>query len=299
MKIEIVWTADKAEATRWADAGYEPIECAFGNPGSVLGQLAMDHHGVESGREGVALRAYRDHFGVRKDNPRFVVTGAADADATFAIAALCGILPHPSRADEFAKAPPPVWASGTRDISGLAGLINRVDTEIVVGLDATDEGTILLLWNQMGSGAQDETSFHAGIDRWRALLGRAPKALLSAVKAEEANRIAEARKVKMVTVGDYVVVVESPVWGFDVWYSEVAPVIVAFVATNGNITIGCCDIEMATRLFGLGGLKNVFAKLQPQGWGGRETICGSPRGMKFTREQAIEAAKVVAMHIKS
>jgi hypothetical protein len=299
MKIEIVWTADKAEADRFVAYGYEAVECSFGHFGSSLGSLAMDHHGSESWREGVAIRAYRDHFGSRKDDPRFVVTGAADADATFAIAALAGMLPHPSRAAEFEKAPPPVKTANTKDITSLAELVNKVDTApIGVRLEETDNGTLLLLWNQMGSSAQDESAFHAGVDRWRALLGRAPKALLAAAKTEEAARVAEARKATVDRISDKVAVVESAAWGFDVWYAEVAPIVVAYVAANGNVTIGCPDVEAAERHFGPGGLKNVFAKLEPQGWGGREAIGGSPRGQKLTREQALEAAKVIAAAVR-
>lgn len=296
--IEIVYTNDKVTADKLVGQGYEAIECSFGHFGSSLGPLNMDHHGSESYREGVAFRAYRDHFGARKDDQRFVVTGAADADATFAIAALCGILPHPSRAAEFEKAPPPVKASGTKDISDLAALVNKVDTApIGVRLEETEDGVMLLLWNQISSSCQDATAFHAGVDRWRCLLGRAPKALLAAAKTEEANRVTETRKAKVTRVSDEVCVVESAAWGFDIWYSEVAPIIVAYVAANGNVTIGCPDTESAEKFFGQGGLKNVFGKLEPQGWGGREAIGGSPRGQKLTREQALEAAKVIAASV--
>lgn len=295
MAIQIIWTADADESRELVVAGYEPIECSFGNRGSVVGQLTMDHHGEHSGLEGVALRAYRDHFGARASDPRFVVTGVADADACFCIAALVGVLPHPSRVAELEKAPPPVKAAGTRDISSLAELVNLVDTApIGVRLEETEEGNILLLWNQMSSSAQDATAFHAGVDRWRALLGRAPKALLAAAKAEEAARVTEARKAEVTRISESVAVVESPAWGFDVWYAEVAPVIVAFVAINGNVTIGCTDAEAAEKFFGPGGLKNIFAKLEPQGWGGREAIGGSPRGVKLTREDAIAAARIIA-----
>jgi len=329
--IEIIHTNDKATAAELVDQGYEAIECSFGHFGSIVGSLKMDHHGTFAHLEGVALRAYRDHFGARKEDPRFVVTGAADADATFAIAALCGILPHPSRAAEFEKAPPPVKASGTKDLTKLSELVNTVDVApIGVRLEESDEGVILLLWNQMGSSTQDATAFHAGIDRWRCLLGRGPKALLEAAKVEEASRVAEARKAMVEIVardpnswcpfcngteaGDVgqpgcpkcggtnripqVAMVESPAWGFDVWYAEVAPVIIAYVAVNGNVTVGCPDVEAAEKFFGAGGLKNVFSKLEPQGWGGREAIGGSPRGQKLTREQALEAARVIAAAVK-
>lgn len=299
MAIQIIWTPEAVEAVVLVVQGYEPIECSFGNHGSVVGKLTMDHHGAHSDLDGVALRAYRDHFGARASDPRFVVAGAADADATFAIAALAGVLPHPSRAAELEKAPPPVKAAGTRDVSSLAELVNRVDTApIGVRLEESEEGTMLLLWNQMSSSAQDATAFHAGVDRWRALLGRAPKALLAAAKAEEAARVTEARKAEVIRVSDSVAVVESAAWGFDVWYAEVAPLIVAYVATNGNVTVGCADVESAETFFGPGGLKNVFAKLEPTGWGGREAIGGSPRGVKLTRNDAIVAACVIASAIR-
>ena len=295
MSISIFFAKNWLEADAARQAGAEPIECSFGSDGSVVGSLYMDHHGAYSDLEGVALRAYRDHFGARKDDPRFVVTGAADADACFCIAALAGILPHPSREAELASAPPPVKASGTRDLTALADLVNRMDTApIGIRLEESEEGTLLLLWNQLASSAQDETAFHGGVDRWRNLLGRAPKALLAAAKTEEAARVTEARQAQVTKVSDKVALVESPAWGFDVWYAEQAPIIVAYVASNGNVTIGCPDVATAEKLLGPGGLKNVFPKLEPAGWGGRESIGGSPRGQKLTREQALAAAQAIA-----
>lgn len=294
MDIQIITTNDKATADQLAVQGYEPVECSFGCHGSSMGVLMMDHHGEYSHLEGVAVRAYRDHFGARKEDPRFVVTGAADADACFAIAALCGVLPHPSRAAEFENAPPPVKAGNTKDITALAELVNLVDTApIGVRLEESADGAMLLLWNQMSSSSQDASAFHAGIDRWRCLLGRAPKALLAAAKTEEENRVAEARKAEVIKISDEVAVVESAAWGFDVWYAEVAPIILAFVG-GSHATVGCADVEAAEKFFGSGGLKNVFAKLEPSGWGGREAIGGSPRGEKLTREQVVAAAHVIA-----
>ena len=299
--LEIRFAPTHEAALAATAEGFEPVECSFGTHGSVMGPLEMDHHGEFSGREGVALRAYRDHFGARKADPRFVVTGAADADACFCIAALVGVLPHPSRAAELEKAPPSVKAAGTKDISALAALVNLVDiAPIGVRLEEVEGGATLLLWNQLSSSAQDATAFHAGVDRWRALLGRAPKALLAAAKTEEGLRVAEARKAEILwkAKDGRVAVVESPAWGFDVWYAEVAPVVVAYVAANGNVTVGAPDMAAAENFFGPGGLKNVFAKLQPPGWGGREAIGGSPRGVKLSREQAIEAAKIIAAALR-
>ena len=99
--LDIQFTHSYKKATRLRDAGYEPIECAFGQFGSVMGPLNMDHHGTESHREGVAIRACRDHYGERRNDRRFVVTGAPDADAVVAIIALSGLLPKAKLSADF------------------------------------------------------------------------------------------------------------------------------------------------------------------------------------------------------
>jgi hypothetical protein len=293
--LQIIHVSDKTAAETLRDAGYCPVECSFGHLGSVVDNLKMDHHGALSHLTGVAVRAYTELFGARKDDPRFVVTGAADADMTFAIASLIGILPHPSRAEEFASAPPPVKTSMARDLGTLAALVNQVDiAPIGVRLEESDEGCTLLLWNQLSGSVQDATAVYGGVDRWRTLLaGRPLKALLAATKQEESDRVAVARQAKVERVSEQVVLVESAAWGFDVWYAEHAPVVVA-LTPNQNVTIGCPDNVTAERLLGQGGLKSIFDQLKPEGWGGRESIGGSPRGAKLTREQALEAARTIA-----
>lgn len=43
----------------------------------------------------------------------------------------------------------------------------------------------------------------------------------------------------------------------------------------------------------------MFAALRPDGWGGREAVGGSPRGVVLSLEQALEAAQVVAGSVKT
>jgi hypothetical protein len=292
--IKIIHTNMASEAKRLCDEGWEPIECSFGSDGSVVGPLKMDHHGEYSTLLGVAVRAYTDHFGALKGNrASFVVTGAADADATFAIAALSGLLPHPSRAEEFSKAPDFVKEAMTKDVTDLAELVNVVDVNpIGVRLEDVPYGDVLLAFNALSSGVEDRSAFHAGVDRWRALLGtRAPAAIIAAAKEEEGRRVATARLAAVTKLGAHVAFVESDAWGFDVWYSEIAPIIVA-LTPQGNVTIGVKNVAAATYYFKAGGLKNVFPKLG-EGWGGREAIGGSPRGQVMTRKEALEAAKTI------
>lgn len=294
LPVEIVWAETADRAGELAADGYEPIECAFGEV-SVLGQFAMDHHGRESDREGVAIRAYRDHFAAHRCDPRFAVTGAADADACFAIAALIGQVPHPSRDPELGSVPGAVRRAGTRDLIELAELINRIDVDpIGVRLDESDHGRLLLLWNRLASNVQDATAFHAGVDRWRALLRRAPAELLVAIGEGEESRVHQAREAEVTPISEHVAMVDSSVWGFGIWYAEVAPVVVAFLDQPKAITVGCVNKETAERLFGSGGLRNVFPTLAPPGWGGREAIGGSPRGVALSRREAVAAARHIA-----
>ena len=274
----IIQHASSASNAREALASdFCPIECSFGEE-SVVDELAMDHHGALAHLESVALRAWRDHRGARRADPRFVVTGAADADATFAIAALAGLLPE------------------GRDLGALAELIADADTRPHALADnPRPEAALLLLWRRMASGVQDATAFYGGVDRWRTLLkATPPQALLEAARAEEATRIAAARTARVVRFGPQVALVESPVPGFDVWYAEVAPVIVAYVADAQRITIGVRDLPTAQHLFGPRGLLEVFPKLQPPGWGGRETVGGSPRGIELTVDAAVSVAQALA-----
>jgi hypothetical protein len=295
--IRIIHTSNVDEVKKLTKEGWEPVECSIGGE-SLVGRLQMDHHGALSHLEGVAVRAYRDHFGACKDAQGFVVTGAADADATFAIAALAGLLPHPSRAAEFETAPGWLKEAMTADRTALATLVNAIDCEPIklkATLPASTEGRILLAWGAFASGIEDRTAFHAGVDRWRTLTGpKAPQAMIDAAGAEEANRILAARQTGGVRRFDKLVtVLESRVWGFDVWYADFSPCIVA-LQPDGNITVGVQDVETAEKMFGPGGLKNIFAELQPSGWGGREAIGGSPRGEKMDWNQAIAAGEILA-----
>ena len=297
--IKISYTNDYAEACDLRDLGYEPIECAFGQLGSVLGPLAMDHHGTESHREGVALRACRDHYGARRDDPRFVVTGAPDADAILSITALAGLVPE-------SLLTPPFYE-----------LVNHQDID-PIGLDLFEspEGERLAWFNQRQGLTQSEAGFRRALTmmihvltegvtyeeadalrrsdrarRRRALVGiqlrldawgtelPIPDDLTGRVLCRGPEAIEGAARV---------VVVNSTVWGFDQWY-RLAPVVVSFASRLAKITVGCPDVDTAERLFGPGGLENVW-RAMGKGWGGRPTIGGSPRGVKLTLAGATSTA---------
>jgi len=273
-------TADEARYHR--DRGFCPVECSFGHD-SVVDDLVMDHHGSLSHLEPVSLRAYRDFSGHRQSDPCFVVTGAADADATFAIAALAGLLPAP----------------GTPDFScvmKLAATIARADMNpFAERWEESPEGVLLLAYKQqMQKCPHDAASFEKGVKLWVSLITVPPADMLATVQTKERERVRQARQATVIRLHPEVAFVECPAWGWDVWYAEIAPVIVAYQAQSGRCSIGCRDEATATRLFGPTGLLAVAEKLEPPGWGGRETIIGSPRDRQITRDDALRAGMKIA-----
>lgn len=292
--MEIRFTNAFDEAVRLRDQGFEPIECAFGGHGSVMGELAMDHHGAESWRAGVAIRACTEAYGARRADPRFVVTGTPDADAVLAIVALSGLVPRESIDPGFYE------------------LVDRHDRD-PIGLDLERErhGLTLLAFNQ-SSLPRGEAGFRAGVARMSELLteglpdgakrhvlgqersrkDRASKALRALYLPDGREITPSAEPPAKGQVPPRVALVHSTVWGFDVWYRW-APVVVSYSTRLQKVTIGCPDDSVAEVLFGEGGLHRVFAEMG-QGWGGRASVGGSPRGVPMSIEDAARTASTAA-----
>ncbi len=297
--LEIRFTHNFDEATKLKDFGYEPIECAFGQYGSVMGPYNMDHHGRESHREGVALRACRDHFGALAHDPRFVVTGTPDADAVIAIIALAGLTARENLEPAFYE------------------LVNAHDTD-PIGMDllASPQGEVLSAFNLTQGLTQSTEGFQSAIGRMLDLLehgleshevdgirrtdmARRRTALNDTINLRDRHGLMlpmpEVEIGAPVIRGDLalghpgrVLVVKSAVWGFDQWY-RVAPVVVSYASRMAKVTVGCPDVETAETLFGPGGLKNVWRSLG-KGWGGRESIGGGPRGQRLPESAIHETA---------
>ena len=313
--INLILSNDVVEIRELVAQGFCPIECSIGGD-SIVDDLKMDHHGSYSHLEAVSVRAYRDHFGARSSDARFVTTGVADADCCFAAVALAGLLPHPNR-EVPEKTPPPVKASLTRDLIKLAETVGRVDVSpIGLNIPELPFGELLLTWNAMTAvTGRSNLGFYQGVGLWQSLTEGNPAQLnpfLRAAKEAEENRVAESLKDfdRAVDIDGVLLIKGSRVFGFPEWYGRVEsepfeslkgwkhPVVMAHLERGRNITLGCPNNSVAEELFGKGGLMAVFPHLQPAGWGGRESVCGSPRGVELTDEQADEAARVVSSLIK-
>lgn len=309
----LIVTNDAREVAALVAEGYCPVECSIGGESLVDG-LVMDHHGEYSHLESVAVRAYRDHFGARAADPRFVGVGTADADMSFAIAALAGMLPHPSKAAAFEDTA--LRAIHAADLSGLAATVARVDVN-PIGLDipSLEGGATLLCWNAMAQGARTSMAGMAAVQLWVNLTAGNPDRLRpylgAAAQAENERRAAaiEDMALRAFREGEVLCLEDSRVFGFDVWYGrreeggrsdEVGgwayPVVIAL--NRGALTIGCPNNEVAEGVFGPGGLKAVFPHLPGGGWGGREAVGGSARGVTQTVEDLRKAAEVVATLIR-
>ena len=91
-------------------------------------------------------------------------------------------------------------------------------------------------------------------------------------------------------------ITQSPVWGFDVWY-RMAPIVVSYAARLNKITVGVANVETAELLFGNGGLNRLWS-LFGEGWGGRESVGGSPRGLKLEFDQVYTVAETLRTQLK-
>ena len=299
--------------------GFCPVECSFGGI-SVCDELELDHHGSKSHLESVAIRAYRDFFGKRASDPRFVVNHI-DADSIFAVASLAGLLPYPNQENFKKEFKTPAWG---QDLLPLAQTIATMDTD-PIGRDiiSMPMGSVLAAWNSLfGVNASDEISAYAGIEGFRRLL-TLPSAKVFVAAAENAeNQRRDAALTDLrergEKVGAVMTIKQSRVFGFDVWYqrnveagapNEVTgwdnPIVISWLEGPENITMATPNKAVAEELLGEGGLMNVFKALneayglaEGSGFGGRETIGGSPRGQKMTEADLAKAVSVLNQLMK-
>lgn len=300
--IRIALARTASEARRLMARGFTPIECSFASE-SVVDDLQLDHHGALSDLEGVAIRAYRDSYGLRRDKPWFVFTGFPDEDACFAAASLAGILPHHSLASEFPDAPPAMRRVARQNLEHVALLINAVDVNPDLAITLIDSywGRVILAWRQQAHPtAQDELAWLGGIDRWRTLLTSQTDDLINSAVEAQAERLEEVASACAQLFHDRVAVVDFSAFGpnstfYREWLDRV-PLIVAFF--GGPQGVGRCsfvvrDLATAQRFYGERGLAEVYPQLIPAGCGGRETIGGSSRQLRISWEEAVEYGRML------
>ena len=300
-KLQVVKTAKSAEQFR--DRGYTPVEASFGSQ-CVVDDLELDHHGPMSHYEGVAVRAYRDHFAARIERPWFVTTGFPDEDATFAIAALMGILPHPNNAERFPDAPMQMRQVSRQNLLHVAELINKadIDPDEAVTLVDSHWGRLVLSWRQQAHPTcSDHLAWYGGIDRWRAISTAQSDEVIAAAASSQAEQRELVMSARAEQVGEGIVVADFSTLGRNSSYYKMrlqdAQLLIAFIGGphgKGTCSFIARDLATAESTLGPGGFIPHYRKLKPGGSGGRETIGGSSRAVQVNWKQALGFGKQLA-----
>lgn len=284
-KLKIVVTNTPEEAKNKKQAGYIPIECAFGEVSvEYTEDLPFDHHGKFSQELPVCVQAFEaKKHKLLEPQTNFVTTRAPDADASLAIA----ILSDSIEIDD-------------ETLEELVDVVAQLESSpgFVIDVDNKVE-QILLVWNHLlrqYRGSKDFDNHHYweySVDLWNTAYEHVQKqdnVVEEAIK-NEMNRQIIAKASLDTAAFSYdrkVMFIASPVWGFDVWYAgrPEVQVIVAYVIRTGRITL-------SSR--GLINLKQIYPILGP-GWGGRETVGGSPPGKQFQEIEAFDVwRKIVSI----
>ena len=298
LDIKIVYTPEEAQAL--VKKGYTPVECSFGGNRSVVDGDCFDHHGKYSDLDGVAIRAYsREHFGSRRERPWFVSTGFPDEDATFAIASLAGIIPHPSLADMYSDAPKALRRMCRQDFSEVGRLINMADInpDAAITLVDTYWGRLVMLWRQLAHPTcADLVAWYQGVGRWRSLLTSVSDVLIEDVREVQQDEMDEVLTAPSHRTSKHVSVVDFSALGrnsrfYQAWLDTGIDLLVAFIGDGEGA--GVCSfvgngMKRVTALLGERGFIEWYPVLQPEGCGGREIIGGSSREQRVTWQHALE-----------
>lgn len=301
MNIVVVTTVEAAQ--EYLSQGYEGVELSLGN--ESLGRY--DHHGDRGHLPAVCLQAFEDlRDGKVEYKEDFVATGAADLDACAFIALVSGILFEGRNA---------LTLDGVEEFVRYAA---KMDTDPIGMCPSFDGevGKLYLAWEAMtaGSPPNDPLSFYKGVAILRDLLqnkSRFQDIMDAALKREEGRYTMSLENMwsKMVSKedGKFLILSGTTVFGFPEWYSRKPntdkdtldaweyPCVVA-LTDRGNITIGCANETVAEWLFGKGGLQNVLP-LFGEGWGGRGSIGGSPRGHIMTSDDLRKVEEVLRNYL--
>lgn len=277
--LRVVVARTAADAQRLVARSWTPVEAAYGRQ-SVIDDLRLDHHGDLWELGPVALRAATEAHGARRDRPWFV-TAAADADATLAMAALAGTVT------------PGQW------LVEVATIVAAMDVHPHdVDLLTSDAGRTVLAWRRASRGVP---ATHA-VETWRHLqrLGSASRVLeLDAAAADERRRrTLAAASLRRAVVVEGILTCEDPEavhWSTlygrrpslprDELTGWRHPLAVIGDSRAGRVTVACADSGLAHSLFGATGLMAV-AEAAGDGWGGRDTIVGSPRDRRVPTDGA-------------
>jgi len=264
----VIFVNNIEDARQAVEQGSTAVEAAFGNETVVNDPSEpFDHHNRFSNLPSASLQAYNSNKLVKS-----VVVNHIDLDCVMASALLLGIV---SRSNPWIKKMIPLI-----EITDRHGLHSLSEDQKM-----KPEYQLVLFYWQKNFGTGSSTKFNEAMQILKTF-EQGPNQETGEAIQKEGIRKDTAEKGIVKHEGN-IVLVNSPVWGFDVWY-KTAPIVVALDPIKNTISVAARDLATAEKYFGQGGFKNTFQGLGP-GWGGRETVGGSPRGQKMTINDAIKA----------
>jgi len=284
-KANLRYAQTLEDAINHEKEGYEPVECSFGKH-SAVGKLILDHHGPYSKHDAVSLKAARFALkGVKLKN--FVVTGDADCDQCYAIAALSAQIPVKLEQAE---------------------AVAEIDTD-PVGRDKTSERYIQILMFEQKTNLNHclESSYKSLDELIRIYNGDYDsKEVRQAINNEKERKLSAKKDIKFCEQRKIALAV-APNKAFNEWY-EIAPVIVHYNPDKKLITFMLNTKKSESfggktgfDLLGKEGFAPIYEKLDgilhKKGCGGREMIGGSPRNVEMSYDEALKAYNFIRLII--
>ena len=277
MGLELVYTNNFKEASKYRDQGYEPVECAFGDEGSVVGPLVLDHHCQFSAEEPVSLKAFKlvkEGYFRRK----FVVSGQADPDEIYSILEL------------------------SREIKAsleISASIAQMDLD-PIGIDRLVEPHIRVPAFEMFYTPGKSSENHlVALEIGKRVFDSDPlcdeiKKMIPYFEEKRNQQVEE----EIIMNNEDVLFLETNLPHRDVAHKSASLIVqykpgLKIITFSGLSRIAAKKLHKASvyDLFGPTGLNKVYKAVEPiigPGSGGREEIGGSHREREVTREEAIQ-----------
>jgi hypothetical protein len=284
-EVRLHWQPETERISAYMEQGFIPIELADGGA-SHVDFRRLDHHNEWSRLPSACVTALR-YYGEAGSPARFMVNHT-DADCVLAGITLMGLLPREL-------------------LERLCPEVGALDTDpLGVDFSRLHYGTRVSLWRAgMASAKQSGWSWLCGARLFIDLFDdyiydeyyKDAAAGQEETERERKNAALEDyERARTSPSGKILLVAPSRVWGFDMQFHRRRdfPVdslegwrhwcIAAYIEKTRAVTLSCPNKNVAERVFGPGGLLNVYPKLPSPGgglWGGREAVGGSPRGLPF------------------
>ena len=286
-KIQLVWRPEVEEIQQYIDDGFVPIEMAEGTR-SFVDFRVLDHHNEYSDLPSACITALKYYGDIAGGDPVKIMVNHTDSDSVMTGLTLLGFLP-------------------LNVLEELNQEIGILDTEpLIADIEDMKYFELISLWKlAMGSVKQSGWSWLYGLQLWLDIYFHKDKfsRLLEELKKYEDERreiaASEYAAAKISPSGRVVAISNSKVKGYDVQFvrqKEFSPLslegwrhwcIVSYVEKSGVFMLSCPCRNVAEIAFGQGGLKNVMPllpKIDGREWGGRESVGGSPRGVRAPLE---------------